>query len=630
MGIKITDLTALATAPNIADVIAIVDVSDTTQALSGTTKKITIADLGFLSSGDNITELTNNAGYITSSDFSNGGELAGADRDLGNTDAFALSFITNGVGRINIEAGGNVGIGTSTPSEKLEVVGNAKVTSGNIELTQNISTISLHTDNVTAGSGNGIRARNNGSYQGMSYSSYNGEHWFGTDTFGLATTGTTLNTNRGILRGFAEIESDITSLTLKVQTNDLTDRLLVQTRDAAHTTYIDRFSILGGAANPVAYFENISGLGIGTATPTEKLEVVGNALITGTTGNTFRTVGSLAESLRIQSDGNAYFSNTVNNKLFYFGDNGRIQAKVASGNAQLQQFDLFNCGLNNAFAGNNQTINNVNRLSVGSSFVVNSAFSVNGTASGLPYSTFQNVNVGIGTTTPTEKLEVVGNIKASLGGNISTSGNSTSTQLVVGGNSSNAIKSRITGNVGTGSGQASGLFLDALPNSGTTSYYQINSSVSTLEPATLVSVYGSARNGSSVTNGVQGVVSGGMGQASSNFTAGVRGANNANLGSTHYGGYFTNNTNVIGATAYGVRGTVSTVAANQTRYGGYFSVTGSGTGAQSIGLYATATGAATNYAIKSDGNINMTNLPTSSAGLSAGDLWNNAGVINIV
>jgi len=128
MGIKITDLTALATAPNTADVIAIVDVSDTTQAPSGTTKKITIADLGFLSSGDNITELTNNAGYITSSDFSNGGELAGANRDLGNTDAFALSFITNGVGRINIEAGGDVGIGTSTPTEKLEVNGNTYTT----------------------------------------------------------------------------------------------------------------------------------------------------------------------------------------------------------------------------------------------------------------------------------------------------------------------------------------------------------------------------------------------------------------------------------------------------------------------------------------------------------------------
>jgi hypothetical protein len=50
MGTKITDLTALATAPDTLDVIAIVDVDDPAHASSGTTKKITIADLGFLAS----------------------------------------------------------------------------------------------------------------------------------------------------------------------------------------------------------------------------------------------------------------------------------------------------------------------------------------------------------------------------------------------------------------------------------------------------------------------------------------------------------------------------------------------------------------------------------------------------
>jgi len=29
-------------------------------------------------------------------------------------------------------------------------------------------------------------------------------------------------------------------------------------------------------------------------------------------------------------------------------------------------------------------------------------------------------------------------------------------------------------------------------------------------------------------------------------------------------------------------------------------------------------------------NVNMANLPTSSSGLSSGDLWNNSGVVNIV
>ncbi|MGL4790318.1 MAG: hypothetical protein ACRCW1_02820, partial [Anaerotignaceae bacterium] len=34
--------------------------------------------------------------------------------------------------------------------------------------------------------------------------------------------------------------------------------------------------------------------------------------------------------------------------------------------------------------------------------------------------------------------------------------------------------------------------------------------------------------------------------------------------------------------------------------------------------------------IKSNGRINMSSLPTSSAGLSAGDLWNDAGTLKIV
>ena len=135
MGTKVTDLGAIVTV-NVADVFPIVDVSDNTQAPSGSTKKITITQLeakfsadGFLSSGDNISELVNNSGYITSNDFNNGGEAGGANRDLGNTDAFALSFITNGVGRINILSTGEVGIGTSTPAATLDVVGSGQFSS---------------------------------------------------------------------------------------------------------------------------------------------------------------------------------------------------------------------------------------------------------------------------------------------------------------------------------------------------------------------------------------------------------------------------------------------------------------------------------------------------------------------
>jgi hypothetical protein len=42
------------------------------------------------------------------------------------------------------------------------------------------------------------------------------------------------------------------------------------------------------------------------------------------------------------------------------------------------------------------------------------------------------------------------------------------------------------------------------------------------------------------------------------------------------------------------------------------------------------TDASTNFIIKSDGTLNAANLPTSSAGLVAGDIWSNSGVLTLV
>ncbi|NQT77032.1 MAG: hypothetical protein HQ565_04910 [Bacteroidetes bacterium] len=61
------------------------------------------------------------AGY-----FADGGEATGADRTLGNTDNFALGLKTNNATRLLIANNGNIGIGTTTPTEKLEVNGNIK------------------------------------------------------------------------------------------------------------------------------------------------------------------------------------------------------------------------------------------------------------------------------------------------------------------------------------------------------------------------------------------------------------------------------------------------------------------------------------------------------------------------
>ena len=54
--------------------------------------------------------------------FANGGETSEADRTLGNTDDFALGLITNGQTRLHITNEGNIGIGTSEPHRRFELV----------------------------------------------------------------------------------------------------------------------------------------------------------------------------------------------------------------------------------------------------------------------------------------------------------------------------------------------------------------------------------------------------------------------------------------------------------------------------------------------------------------------------
>ncbi|MCD4811001.1 tail fiber domain-containing protein [bacterium] len=63
-------------------------------------------------------------------DYSDGGEAGGADRTLGNTDAFALSFLTNDVERLKIESGGDIDISQAIKIDGEQTLYNAQAEDG--------------------------------------------------------------------------------------------------------------------------------------------------------------------------------------------------------------------------------------------------------------------------------------------------------------------------------------------------------------------------------------------------------------------------------------------------------------------------------------------------------------------
>ena len=454
MGTKITALGAIPEVANV-DVLPIVDLTDTT------TKKATITQIearftadGFLSALDNISELTNDSGFITASDFSNDGENAGVDRDLGNLDAFALSFITSGVGRINIEAGGNVGIGTSTPSEVLEVVGNAKIAgandteiggvtvSGRMKIAGGLSYMMIQNANLSGIANHAMTQDGNGS------TTLNGSNGrvLSLRVNQIAhidlTANLIQNKKSTEFLNYVRVTGDGAAMALG-QTTDINTAFLVKSN---RTTILN----IGSVSTTFLSMNSSGNVGIGTATPTEKLEVAGNAFVNSgklTVSNAFNTSTGAIEATAQATSGSIGFTsagkfNSLITTAGFSANNVGVLATAVGGTSETfaakfqvnsGAVDTPTYGTYGVFSRNNATTTTANYAGYFKSENVNgsSNHAIYGFASGTGTKNIAGLfnatgatnnyaiivpsgggNVGIGTAAPTDTLQVVGNLNA--------------------------------------------------------------------------------------------------------------------------------------------------------------------------------------------------------------------------
>ena len=267
-----------------------------------------------------------------------------------------IRFSNNGSANVTISADGNVGIGATSPTEKLHLL---TPDDGDGMLLENVSTGASFVTKYIAGSGYQLKLDDDNNATTIFFRSYGNSYLNTGGNFGIGTTSPSekLHVEDGnvlIQDGALTIQSQASNHAIKFQSSVSNEaRILAHNfnLNAAHPLKIGgntlRFSVDSAGTTDAMFIDSNGNVGIGTESPSYALEVKG------------------------QSD---YLAR------FYDSNNGSV--------------GLIEIGTMSIYVDNNMM-----RFRNG--------------ADVLQLKLHNNGNVGIGTETPAEKLEVDGNVKIS-------------------------------------------------------------------------------------------------------------------------------------------------------------------------------------------------------------------------